>query len=478
MKLYCWIALMALAGAVWGQPPGPDILWSQAYNLPGIADIPVEPSFTAQLADHGFIIVGRVPDYPNTDYLLFLIRTDANGDTVWTRVYRDLVGFNFTHGLKSGSQEFVLTGSYSGNVVLFKINTEGDSLFLKQYGRGRGQNICLTADDGFAIVGETSNFGTNTLIVRTNSSGDTLWTRIIDINPYPYPEWGNDIKQTHDGGFIALSELRRRESLFTQDIVLIRLDANGDTLWTRVYTSNVEEHGYSVAETSDGGFIVVGSHRDEDQNILAFRTDSQGNIVRTQIMDFDSSLEALFYLKPSPLGGWIAGGYVDLLRPPWFYAGMLIRFTDNLDTVWTRFYSDIEEYSFSHFDFTADGGLILTGSYEQWHGCLPLLVRTEPDQVSTNPTGLIGIPDYFQLHNYPNPFNAATTLSFSLSHTSPVSLTIFNLLGQAVYRAELGMLNAGLHRQVFDASELPSGVYLARVQAGEQSQMRKMVLLK
>ncbi|MFZ5433619.1 MAG: T9SS type A sorting domain-containing protein, partial [Calditrichota bacterium] len=87
-------------------------------------------------------------------------------------------------------------------------------------------------------------------------------------------------------------------------------------------------------------------------------------------------------------------------------------------------------------------------------------------------------PSSFSLSTYPNPFNATTTLSFSLSHSSPVSLTIFNLLGQAVYQTDLGMLNAGEHRHLFDASELPSGVYLARVQAGGQSQIRKMALLK
>ncbi|MFZ5433236.1 MAG: T9SS type A sorting domain-containing protein [Calditrichota bacterium] len=88
------------------------------------------------------------------------------------------------------------------------------------------------------------------------------------------------------------------------------------------------------------------------------------------------------------------------------------------------------------------------------------------------------IPKQFDLMAYPNPFNAATTLAFSLSQTSLVSLTVFNVLGQAVYEADLGMLNAGAHRQMFDASELPSGVYVARVQAGEMSQMRKMVLLR
>ncbi|MFZ5432457.1 MAG: T9SS type A sorting domain-containing protein [Calditrichota bacterium] len=90
----------------------------------------------------------------------------------------------------------------------------------------------------------------------------------------------------------------------------------------------------------------------------------------------------------------------------------------------------------------------------------------------------ISLPASFSLLAYPNPFNATTTLSFSLSHTSPVSLSVFNLLGQAVYQADLGRLNAGEHRHLFDARDLPSGVYLVRVQVGDLSQMRKMVLLK
>ncbi|MFZ5434622.1 MAG: T9SS type A sorting domain-containing protein [Calditrichota bacterium] len=114
---------------------------------------------------------------------------------------------------------------------------------------------------------------------------------------------------------------------------------------------------------------------------------------------------------------------------------------------------------------------------EGWRGRCIVVAGDTSLRVDTDEP-FIPHPSSFSLLVYPNPFNATTTLSFSLSHTSPVSLTVFNLLGQAVYQDDLGVLNAGEHSHLFDASELPSGVYLARVQAGEHSQMRKMVLLK
>ncbi len=87
-------------------------------------------------------------------------------------------------------------------------------------------------------------------------------------------------------------------------------------------------------------------------------------------------------------------------------------------------------------------------------------------------------PSSFTLSSFPNPFNPTATLSFTLPKSVPVTVSVFNVLGQSVYEEDLGRLNAGEHQHQFDASELPSGVYLARVQAGEESQMRKIVLLK
>ncbi len=80
--------------------------------------------------------------------------------------------------------------------------------------------------------------------------------------------------------------------------------------------------------------------------------------------------------------------------------------------------------------------------------------------------------------NYPNPFNPTTTLSFSLPQSSFVILKVYNILGQEVRTLVNERVDAGVHQVVFDASGLPSGVYLYKIQAGKYLSSRKMVFIK
>jgi len=90
-----------------------------------------------------------------------------------------------------------------------------------------------------------------------------------------------------------------------------------------------------------------------------------------------------------------------------------------------------------------------------------------------------GIPNTFSLHqNYPNPFNPSTTIAFDLPKQSHVALRIFNILGQEVMMAANGQFTAGMHKVVFDASQLSSGVYFYQLRAGDFVQTRKMVLTR
>ncbi len=80
--------------------------------------------------------------------------------------------------------------------------------------------------------------------------------------------------------------------------------------------------------------------------------------------------------------------------------------------------------------------------------------------------------------NYPNPFNPSTTIRYGLPVRSHVSLTVFNTLGQQVATLVNGEMEAGYHDVKFDASRLPSGVYLYRLQAGNHIEVRKALLMK
>ena len=94
------------------------------------------------------------------------------------------------------------------------------------------------------------------------------------------------------------------------------------------------------------------------------------------------------------------------------------------------------------------------------------------------------VPELFSLQqNYPNPFNPSTTISYQLSQTVPVQLTVYNIAGQPVRRLVNEVQLAGVYQVTWDGRddrdrELASGVYLYRLQAGEQVETRKLVLLR
>jgi hypothetical protein len=92
---------------------------------------------------------------------------------------------------------------------------------------------------------------------------------------------------------------------------------------------------------------------------------------------------------------------------------------------------------------------------------------------------LLEVPDEFALHgNYPNPFNPTTTIAFDLPEAVNVNLTVFDVLGRKVVTLVNGESRAGRHKVSFDATFLASGFYLYRLQAGDFTEVHKMILAK
>ncbi len=86
--------------------------------------------------------------------------------------------------------------------------------------------------------------------------------------------------------------------------------------------------------------------------------------------------------------------------------------------------------------------------------------------------------DFYLYQNHPNPFNPFTTIEYALSRQRFVSLKVYDLLGREKGTLLYEIKPPGTHHFRFDASALPSGIYFYRLQVGEQSVTRKMVLLK
>ncbi|MBU0518878.1 T9SS type A sorting domain-containing protein [bacterium] len=116
----------------------------------------------------------------------------------------------------------------------------------------------------------------------------------------------------------------------------------------------------------------------------------------------------------------------------------------------------------------------------QWPepGSYPFHVEHAPP-VGIPGAGRFEVASTFDLsQNYPNPFNPSTTIQFSLEQVSEVSMKVFNLLGEEVATVASGTYGTGQHTVNFDASNLSSGMYIYKLEAGGRSLAKKMMLIK
>jgi hypothetical protein len=142
---------------------------------------------------------------------------------------------------------------------LLRTDSLGDSVWAKLYG-GPRVNLCYdaveTPDGGFAVAGdyEYPDGQDDFYLVRTDAGGDTLWTRT-------YGGQGNNgvrqIELTDDGGFV-LAGVASELGDGTGSAYLVRTDSDGDTLWTRTYGTPQVEQCTAMRRTSDGGYVMAG----------------------------------------------------------------------------------------------------------------------------------------------------------------------------------------------------------------------------
>jgi len=106
---------------------------------------------------------------------------------------------------------------------------------------------------------------------------------------------------------------------------------------------------------------------------------------------------------------------------------------------------------------------------------------TKADYILVSPVSIDGrlSPQTFALHtNYPNPFNPSTQLSYDLAESGVVELTIYDVNGNEISKLVQGYQTAGSYTLTFSATNMPSGIYVARLSSGMHSLTRKMILMK
>lgn len=135
-----------------------------------------------------------------------------------------------------------------------------DTLWTKTYGgegSDRAYSVEQTTDGGFIIAGYINSFGAGNFdvyLIKTDGEGDTHWTKTYGGIE---DDKGFAVQQINDSGYIVTG-CTRSFGTVSSDVYLIRTDAQGESLWTKTYGGDTTDIGYSVYETSDGGYIIAG----------------------------------------------------------------------------------------------------------------------------------------------------------------------------------------------------------------------------
>lgn len=360
------------------------ITWSNTYGGSAI-DYAYSVALTG---DGGYILAGFTESFGAGGRDGYAIKTDSLGDTVWTQTtggtdWDEL--FSVSPCDDGGSILAGYTESFGPGgaaMYLVKSNAAGDTLWTGTYG-GLGDDYAYSAisttDGGFVLAGYTTSFGAvghDMYMVKTDSIGDTEWTRM-------YGGLGNDrassIAQTSDGGYI----LAGATTSFGVggEVYLVKTDASGDTLWTRTYGGSANDYARSVTQTVDGGYILGAESRSfggTDEDVYLIKTDSQGDTLWTRTFGGAGNDGATSVALASG-GGYVICGFTVLAAKQHAY---LIRIDASGDSLWTRVFDGIagDGAVGNAALMTGDGGYIIGGnakSTDPSHNWEMYLIKTD-----------------------------------------------------------------------------------------------------
>jgi hypothetical protein len=246
-------------------------------------------------------------------------------------------------------------GAGSKDVYLIKTDSLGDTIWTRTYGgtdADDGSSVAQTTDGGYIIAGHTESYGAGSAdvyLIKTDSFGDTLWTRTYGGT---YADFGSSVAQTTDGGYIIAGHTESYGA-GSADVYLIKTDSFGDSLWTRTYGDTGADYGNSVFQTSDGNYVIVGSGG--NSGVYLIKTDTLGDTIWTKTYHGGGYCfsAAQTYDRGYIITGAIGGA--------WYPDALLIK-TDSLgDSLWAKTYGGY----YGHFGYsvaqTSDKGYIMAG---------------------------------------------------------------------------------------------------------------------
>ncbi|MFH1010680.1 MAG: T9SS type A sorting domain-containing protein [bacterium] len=296
----------------------PDSLWSRTFGGSGSDGC----SSVQQTTDGGYILGGETTSYGAGGSDFWLVKTDANGDSLWSRTFGGSDDDVCTSVQQTTDGGYILGGmtmSYGAGECdfwLVKTDANGDSLWSRTFG-GSSNDICWsvqqTTDGGYILGGGTNSYGAGECdfwLVKTDAGGTQLWDTTFGGS-------SNDVclsvQQTPGGGYI-LGGYTGSYGAGSEDFWLVKTDTSGTEEWSCTFGGSDLDGCNSVQQTSDGGYILGGETRSYGADPGNFWLVKTGPDLATEPLNISPPMGyALYQNYPNPFNPSTQIAY-DLIR--------------------------------------------------------------------------------------------------------------------------------------------------------------------
>jgi hypothetical protein len=369
-----------------------------------------------------------------------LIKTDNWGLLSWSKTYGD-TNYEYCYSLQQTTDNgYIIAGSIwkpgidSSDIILIKINLLGDTVWTKilgGFGFDWARCVRQTSDSGYIITGGTSSSGAGNedlYLVKLNSFGDTVWSKTYG---WENNDHGYAVKQTLDGGYIITGWTNVHDTV-NYNLWILKTDAIGDTSWSFLYDASYSK-GTSVLQLTNGDIMVAGwafSYSTNTIDFILLRINPNGNPLWIKTYG-EYSQDYCYSLNQTADSGYILTGTTISFYPS-VDDILLIKVDDNGDSLWANTFGGNELERGWVGQQTNDGGYVVAGYTESFGagGKDYYLIKTkneisiEDKQISSTIRKMVKI--------YPNPFHERINITYQLLDKNNISIKIYNVLGQEI----------------------------------------------
>lgn len=435
-----------------------------------------------QAEDSGYAVAGYTESYGAGMTDAWLVRTDSIGIPIWEKTFGGPDSDGAYSMCKTIDSGYILAGytksfgAGGSDIWLIKTNINGDTLWTRTYGfSGDECAYCVkqTGDSGYIVSG-TMNSGQYAWLLKLDANGDTAWTKIF--KGYGY---GRSVCQTVDSGYILTGYA---DSLVYggKDAWLIKTNANGDTSWTRVFGSGGNEYLYFVALAKDSGYIMTG--KNSGWEVWVMKVSPSGNEISDYALwdtygagYFAMQLDSSYYIVAGA-GGYYSYNNGALIVHCWRYGSYW---------GWDRYGSFSGRYDDGTYSVLqlSDSVYIMAGYTDSYgKGKRDLwLIRTEASSWGH----LVGVEEAeagckmqeARLKIEPNLVISSVRVTFYCNSKSNVKIALYDIAGREVKLLFEGNVK-GENTVMLNTSSLVSGRYFLRMYGNGDSVTKGITVVR